>query len=224
MGVKFICMSDTHSRHEQMTVPSGDVILHAGDFSMMGRVAEVQPFLDWLSALPHKYKVLICGNHDWLGEKDPGLMEQMCKDRGIIYLNDSGATVEGFKIWGSPVQPWFCNWAFNRVRGEEINKHWVLIPEDTDILITHGPPHKILDRVWHKWDIATNRPIKSHGYRHTGCEMLAKRIEVVKPQMHVCGHIHCDRGIKIKDGITYVNAAIVDETYMVAHKCIEVNL
>jgi hypothetical protein len=56
----------------------------------------------------------------------------------VIYLNDSGVEIDGLKFWGSPVQPYFHNWAFNRI-GDDICKHWELIPLDTDILITHGP-------------------------------------------------------------------------------------
>ena len=57
-----------------------------------------------------------------------------------IYLEDSSCEVLGYKIWGSPWTPWFCDWGFNARRGEESKSHWDKIPNDTDIILTHGPP------------------------------------------------------------------------------------
>tara|TARA_Y100000296_G_C5174834_1_gene259491 strand:- start:2061 stop:2591 length:531 start_codon:yes stop_codon:yes gene_type:complete len=65
---------------------------------------------------------------------------ELLRSCGIKYLNDSSITIDGIKFWGSPIQPWFHDWAFNRKRGNEIRKHWELIPTNTDVLLTHGPP------------------------------------------------------------------------------------
>ena len=117
----------------------------------------------------------------------------------ITYLNDSGVTIEGIKFWGSPVTPWFHNWAFNRV-GEEITKHWDLIPADTDVLITHGPPKGILDET-------------VHGRLHVGCGHLLKKVLEIKPKVHVFGHIHEARGVHEEAGIKFINASCVDLRY-----------
>ncbi|MFN8395634.1 MAG: metallophosphoesterase [Bacteroidia bacterium] len=118
----------------------------------------------------------------------------------VIYLNDSGVEIEGVKIWGSPIQPWFFDWAFNRQRGADIAKHWALIPEDTDILVTHGPPYGILDR--------------TDDGKLVGCEELIKVVERIRPKIHVFGHIHEAHGSLIKDGTHYVNASILNLRYM----------
>jgi len=122
--------------------------------------------------------------------------EQYLADKDIIYLNDTGTTIEGLKIWGSPVQPEFFNWAFNRERGEDICKHWDLIPDDTDILITHGPAFGILDRVLEG--------------EYVGCSDLLKKIKQIKPKIHAFGHIHEAYGQCEEDGTTFINACNVN--------------
>src|SRR5579863_6916609 len=102
-------------------------------------------------------------------------MRSLAEENGVIYLDDSGIEIEGLKIWGSPVQPEFCSWAFNRKRGKEIARHWAKIPEDTQVLVTHGPPVGILDEV--------DRGIISGvegGREHVGCEELRKRVDESK--------------------------------------------
>ncbi|HND88343.1 MAG TPA: metallophosphatase domain-containing protein, partial [Saprospiraceae bacterium] len=144
--MRLVFISDTHSQHGSLQVPEGDVLLHCGDFSKRGELDEVGRFLEWFGAQPHLYKVLIAGNHDFLAEEQPDVFASLVPE-GVIYLNDSGCRIEGVHIWGSPIQPWFFDWAFNRRRGPDIRRHWDLIPEDTDILLTHGPPYGILDEV-----------------------------------------------------------------------------
>ena len=143
--MKIVCISDTHDKHNQLELPDGDMLIHAGDVSSQGKQIQVEAFLKWFSAQPHKHKIFIAGNHDFFFERMPEDYIQSLIPENVIYLNDSGVTIEGLKIWGSPVQPWFYDWAFNRKRGKDIRKHWDLIPTNTDILITHGPPFGILD-------------------------------------------------------------------------------
>jgi Icc-related predicted phosphoesterase len=105
------------------------------------------------------------------------------------------------KIYGSPWQPEFYNWAFNLPRnGWELWQKWSDIPVDTDILITHGPAYGFVDKV-------IGRP------ENLGCELLAERIKTIKPKIHVCGHIHSGRGIIFNDGTLYINASVLDEQY-----------
>jgi Icc-related predicted phosphoesterase len=117
----------------------------------------------------------------------------------LIYLNDSQIVIEGIKIWGSPIQPWFYDWAFNRQRGADIKKHWDLIHADTDILITHGPAHGILDLTM--------------DYRNVGCEELIKKIEEIKPKYHICGHIHEAHGVLKNEATTFINASQLNVHY-----------
>ena len=215
MKIKIVCIADPHTMHNQIKIPEGDIILCAGDVSYRGTKAEIKEFLEWYEQLNFKHKILTAGNHDWGFEKHPNFFAAMCKGYGIIYLNDSGVELEGIKFHGSPVQPAFCSWAFNRARSEEssqdiydnhdyghapIKPHWDKIPNNTDILITHGPPYGILDQT-------------VRGKVCVGCEELLKAIKRVKPKLHVFGHIHEVRGREEIDGITYINASSVDLSY-----------
>ena len=202
--VNLVCISDTHT-YEKFPIPEGDILLHSGDISFRGTFVEMNRAMKWLGSLPHKHKVFVCGNHDWLGETDPLLMEELAKENGVIYLNDSGVELMGLKIWGSPVQPEFCNWAFNRKRGEEIARHWAKIPDDTQVLVTHGPPKDILDWV--------DRGDGSREY--VGCEELRKRVDQLSNlRLHSFGHIHCAAGEYVDpNGKLFVNAAICTEEY-----------
>jgi Icc-related predicted phosphoesterase len=197
--MKTTAISDTHGKHHQLSLSGGDLLIHAGDISGRGLVAEIADFLNWFSGQDYTYKVFIAGNHDFLFEKDPNMAINLIPDN-VIYLNDSICEVEGLKIWGSPFTPYFYNWAFNKLRGKEINQHWELIPDDIDVLITHGPPSDILDQ--------TNR-----GY-HVGCEDLKKRIDIIKPTYHIFGHIHESRGRLVENGVEFINAGVLDEHYV----------
>lgn len=220
--MKIVTISDTHGKHKKIEIPEGDVLIHAGDVSGRGHIKEVASFIGWYGNLPHKYKILIAGNHDFGFEnKDRFILERICKDSGIIYLNDSGCDIEGVNIWGSPIQPEFFSWAFNRsrtvrdsktveaqVKGHTyIGDHWDLIPKNTDILITHGPPYGILDQV---------KTLGSYNIgKHVGCEILKQKVEDIKPKLHIFGHIHEGRGVFIDkfENITYANASVLDERY-----------
>lgn len=189
-------------------MPGGDVLIHAGDVSGRGQSGEILPFLDWFADQDYSHLILIAGNHDWGFAKEMGRYEQECKDRGITYLNDSGTDIYGIKVWGSPVQPWFCNWAFNKERGPDIMRHWDMIPDDVEVLITHGPPYMIGDGVLR---IGRNA---EYDLEHVGCADLAERIKSLKDlKLHVSGHVHEGRGIIEKEGVTYVNASALNEHY-----------
>ncbi|KGE16217.1 metallophosphatase domain-containing protein [Sphingobacterium deserti] len=208
--IKVVAISDTHGCHRLLKLPKGDIIIHAGDISQSGGQAEVLDFLDWFAKLNFKHKIFIAGNHDFLFENaHPDVILNMIP-KGVTYLNDAEVEVEGFKIWGSPITPWFNNWAFNRDRGDDIKKHWDLIPLDTDILITHGPPLGILDET-------------VYGQR-TGCEDLLERIETVKPKYHIFGHIHEDYGSFTKGEITFINASVLDNWYDLRNKPVEISV
>lgn len=201
-GLKIDAISDTHNRHKKLTLPGGDILLHSGDATLGGKVSEMMNFLDWLGDQDYSSIVYVPGNHDWLAEENPALVADECKSRNIILLNDSGCEIGGIKVWGSPIQPWFLDWAFNRQRGDEITKHWELIPKDTEILITHGPPWMILDNA------------DKRGYdNHVGCYDLDRIIRTTQVKLHVFGHIHEDAGHRYLDGRLYVNASSLDGMY-----------
>ena len=219
--MKIVLISDTHTKHGHVTkdLPAGDIIIHAGDCTNIGRPNELTDFLNWFSMLPYKHKIFIAGNHDfcfervsaWVDEKPIYVdIAQEFKDRGVIYLMDQMVEVEGLKIYGSPWQPRFFDWAFNVTRGDAIAKKWESIPEGLDILITHGPVFGILDQTF-------------TGQR-VGCEELYKKVVQVKPKIHVCGHIHYARGYRSFDGTAYFNACVLGENYEYQNKPIAVIL
>ena len=201
--MKFVAISDTHGQHADLELPEADCIIHAGDVSKRGTFSQVQDFLYWFEKLDYKYKIFIAGNHDFCFEKTPSEAEALILEN-IIYLNDSGCEIEGIKIWGSPVTPWFHDWAFNRERGSEIKQHWDLIPNQVDILITHGPVHGILDRTVF--------------FKHAGCEVLKERVNLIRPKIHISGHIHEGYGEKVVNGIHYMNASVLNFRYKLANK------
>ena len=202
-SIRIVCISDTHGQHAKLSVPDGDILIHAGDFSAFGDTPiEVIDFNRWLGTLPHRYKVVIAGNHDWMFERHPGTARELLTN--AIYLENSGTELAGLKIWGSPVQPEFNNWAFNVARGAAIRRYWQMIPASTDVLITHGPPHGVLD---------TAHPTTAH----LGCEELAEAVQKIRPMLHVFGHIHGGQGQLNSDGTLYVNASVVNEAYQLVH-------
>jgi Icc-related predicted phosphoesterase len=202
--LKFVVLADTHSRHRGVKLPKGDVLIHAGDISYRGEKLEVQDFFNWFCKQDFEHKIFIAGNHDFLFEKTKDKELDKLIPEKIIYLNDSGTSVNGINIWGSPITPKFFNWAFNRTRGDAIRKHWELIPPDTNLLITHGPPFGILDQVAND--------------RHVGCKDLLHTIKEIKPEVHVFGHIHESYGTTKSFGIKFINASLTNETYELINK------
>ena len=215
--LRFVCLSDTHNKHLQIKdLPKGDVLLHAGDFTYGGEPEHVEAFTDWLGTLDYKYKIVIAGNHEitfdlkkeellkrkFFGDDADFNFEDIKSKLGnCIYLEDSAVVIEGIKIYGTPHQPWFHNWAFNR--HSKSRKHlFAKIPSDTDILLTHGPPYDILDFV------------ESGVNANVGCPVLSNEVlNRIKPKYHVFGHIHEANGVEQYDGITFINAAICNVGY-----------
>lgn len=208
--MKITLISDTHKQHGRLKPEGGDLLIHAGDVSGRGHETEIRDFLEWFSNQDYRYKIFIAGNHDFFFEKAEKEYIKKIIPGNVIYLNDSGCDVDGIKIWGSPVQPWFYDWAFNRQRGGEIKKHWDLIPAGTDILITHGPPYGILDSTVRNENV--------------GCEELLKAVEHIKPKLHVFGHIHEAYGYEENFGTRFYNASVLDINYQLANRPFNVEL
>lgn len=209
--MKITFISDTHTKHHQVTsqLPGGDLLIHAGDIMNSGyRRSEVTEFCGWFEWQDYDNCVFIAGNHDRLFEDEPDYVKTVLSEYGgIDYLEDESLVLDnGVKIWGSPWQPEFYDWAFNLPKdGLELKQKWSQIPIGTDILITHGPPHGHLDAVVGQ-------------YNNLGCKMLSERIEVVKPKIHVFGHIHSGYGYKFENGTHYINASVLGEDYIFKNK------
>ena len=222
--MKVTLISDTHTKHKQLNgdLPGGDLLIHAGDFMSSGYVlSEATEFFEWFDAIDnYDTKILIAGNHDRLMENDPEKMTGILTGyKTIEYLQDEECVLyfdgpngdfpeDNVRIYGSPWQPEFYNWAFNLPRnGEELKAKWDAIPTNTDILITHGPAFGTLD------DVEGRRG------QHLGCELLAEHINTVaRPKIHVCGHIHSGYGYYFDGQTHYFNASILNERYNYTNK------
>ena len=217
--MKIVTFSDTHNLHEKVKLPECDIAIFAGDFSGRGNRMDTFHFLRWFSEQSQcKNKVMTIGNHDLCFDKKHDeethsynwLPDLIKKYDNITILNNSSITIEGINIWGSPITPWFHGdrWAFNR-RVEDLIETWELIPDNTDIVITHGPVFGILDGTL--------------AGKHVGCISLLDRINEIKPKYHICGHIHEAYGIVNEEYTTFINCSIVDINYYVANKPIIIN-
>ncbi len=201
--MRIVAISDTHKQHSRLQVPDGDVLVHAGDFLGKGLLDELMRFNHWLGRLPHAHKIVIAGNHDWCFQRQPERSREVLTN--AIYLQDEAVTLDGVKFYGAPWQPAFRNWAFNIPRNSpEMRAVWDQIPLDTDVLITHGPAYGVLD-----WIPEENVRV--------GCELLAERVQVVKPRYHIFGHIHESYGQEENVGVTSVNASCLDRQYRLAN-------
>lgn len=196
-ALRLVCLSDTHNRHDRLDVPDGDVLLHAGDFTGRGTEEEVAAFGAFLARLPHAEKVVVAGNHDFLFQRQPKRARELLGD--VTYLQDAGARVAGLSVWGSPWQPWFHDWAFNLPRGVALAERWALVPDEVDVLVTHGPPWGVLDTT-------------AYG-ESAGCEELALARRRIRPRLHLFGHIHEAYGTQREGGILSVNACQCDLRY-----------
>jgi len=236
MKMRITHISDTHNKHNQLNglLPGGDLLIHSGDISSLGRQSEVERFVKWFNGIDnYTNKVFIAGNHDMTFDREILLRDKLAYFEGkteydtecadgkpawleellgihlrpnVFYLENSFVMLDDIKIWGSPITPSFgYGWAFNKDRGYDINEVWNRIPNDTDIVITHGPIHSYCDR--------TDR-----GGLNVGCEQLYHRLNEVKPQLHFSGHIHEAYGYRnTKWGYAF-NGCNCDLSYLVNNK------
>lgn len=196
----------------------------AGDLTARDRPIEYGHFAAWMDRQKYTKKILISGNHDNLFQK-AGFesIQDGYADINVDYLCDSGTEFEGLKIWGSPWTKTFkgmnprCK-AFTVDSEEELAEKWTLIPEDTDILITHGPPYSILDGI----------PKKDGFVFSFGSTSLAIRVQDISPKLHIFGHIHEGYGTETLDDKFFdtmcINCSLVNQHYKPVNKPVRVIL
>jgi Icc-related predicted phosphoesterase len=189
--LRLVLLSDTHQIHRDVDVPDGDIFIHAGDFTTFSESMQaVADFNDWLGELPHRYKIVVPGNHEYFLEADPS--DRFMLDKAIVLINE-GTEIEGLRIWGSPVTP-MCSGAFGLSSAKDRKRLYARIPWDIDVLVSHGPPFGILDTA----------PISG---LHEGCRELLDAVTRVKPKLHVFGHIHTAYGTYQTEHTIFINAA-----------------
>lgn len=186
LRIRLVCISDTHT-YKVDSIPIGDVLIHAGDLTNLGTIAEVQEHVDWLSSLPHPHKIAIAGNHDSFfdprsrHEEDAG---KSIRWGDVHYLQHSTVRLQfpsqggrQLNFYGAPQIP-ECGgreFAFQYQRNDDA---WTgTIPRETDVLVTHSPPR-------HHLDLPGG----------LGCKFLLRETWKVRPQVHIFGHVHAGYG------------------------------
>lgn len=213
-SVRIVCISDTHGKHREVQLPPADILVHGGDFTKSGETGSIRDLSAYFQESMCPEVVCIAGNHDlplhpefyqenWkrFHRKAFDTDDALSSLTHCVYLNDTSYnTTRGLEVYGSPWSPFFFDWAFNLHRGEEIREKWKLIPDSTDILITHGPP---LDR----GDLTANNV-------RSGCyDLLAEVQNKVKPRLHIFGHIHEGAGVSFDGTTLYINASNLNLAY-----------
>jgi Icc-related predicted phosphoesterase len=232
--MRIVFISDTHGAkfHNNLEIPPCDVVVHSGDIGGRTNFFELNEFLTWFEKLPAKKKIFCAGNHDLILDLDwinrqadnnviSGMVakqlyedgQELLKKFDVVYLLNSGYEYEGIKFWGSPYSPSFHRqyWAFNADRGQEIKRHWDLIPDDTDVLITHTPLKHILDRC------------ANDGF-HAGCEELNILVNQKQFKIHTSGHIHEGYGTHWQNKTLCINASVLNVNYQLTNKPILVEI
>ncbi len=207
--MKVVALSDPHGNLPE--IPPCDLLLLAGDLCpttdhdprFQARWLNTM-FRSWLEQLPAGKIVGIAGNHDFVFERAPDLVPP---DLPWTYLQDVECRWRGLRIWGTPWQPWFYDWAFNG-DPELLESKWELIPPDTDVIVVHGPPRGYGDGVVRV----------DGGAENTGCPHLLAKIAEVKPRLVVFGHIHEGRGQWQLGPTTLANVTLLDVAYRVRYQ------
>ncbi|KAG8906981.1 hypothetical protein FRB99_005623 [Tulasnella sp. 403] len=195
--IRVVCIADVHNM--QPTLPDGDLLILAGDITQTGTIEELREAVSWIRCQRHRYKVVVAGNHDVGLESEP----RPSIDWGdVIYLENTTTMLDirgrRVRVFGSPYTPKHGQGAFQYPRDRNV---WsvsapdadsprndlgsvasppFLIPNDTDILVTHGPPRYHLD--------------SAENGGHSGCIHLLEAINQLRPSLHVFGHIHAGHG------------------------------
>ncbi|KAL6060384.1 putative phosphoesterase [Balamuthia mandrillaris] len=215
-ATRFVCISDTHSKHRQLDLPEADVLIHCGDFSLSCKEEELLDFTEWIAELPFAHKIVIAGNHDvmmdtvfyehhwWRYHRQKVEHHIQLKQRleeVCTYLEHKLYQVNGINIFGSPWVPYYHDWAFMLDDEATLAEGWRMIPPTVDVLVTHGPPRGIRD-----------------GPMTAGCIPLAEAVlKRIKPAVHCFGHIHAGYGMAKRGSSVFLNAATVNNRYKVAN-------
>lgn len=177
--MKFVAISDIHRDWSMLqNLPEGDVFIFAGDFSNWGEFIDIQHCAMAMANLPFKHKLLIAGNHDMKCEGNYAMVKETFAQRNIRYCENELVEIDGIKIYLSPYATKVGFWKFGVMDGQESKDMWARIPDDIDILVTHGPPFGVLDN-----------PVERYGNRQ-----LLTRVTEIQPEFHIFGHIHEEGG------------------------------
>lgn len=188
-----VALSDTHDLHRDVEVPAGDILIHGGDFTMFSKsMSAIADFNAWLGDLPHSHKIVVPGNHEYFLEADP--RRRSLLDNAVVLINEA-VEVEGLQIWGIPTTPLYGG-AFGLSSAEDRKRLYSTIPENTDVLISHGPPWGVLD-----CDPGSDS--------HAGDPELLDAVKRIRPKLSLFGHIHAGHGVIVTDWTVFANVALL---------------
>lgn len=212
--MKLTCISDLHGNKPEL--PGGDLVIIAGDWTAHDRHKEYDEFDRWVEQQDYRKKIVIAGNHEKLLFKTPQLLN--VRGKCYEYLCDSGIEFEGLKIWGTPWTNWFdginpdCN-AWMLENEWELAKEFALIPEDIDILISHGPCNGRLDYT-------------TFGDNAGSIALLAcvNHLRTKKLKYHIHGHIHEAYGRHEEDGLITLNVSRMTRAYYPSNPIVNIEI
>ena len=212
--MKLVCISDLHGLLHNLE-EDGDILIIAGDicpatnhdiiFQREWLENECKP---WLQEMRKKFGHILFtpGNHDFIFE--PASLHYKMLRPVIDFvpvlpwtvLIDEAIEIMGVKFYGTPWTNQYYNWAFMR---EETALSFIFsdIPDDTQVLISHGPPHGIGDRA-------------ARGKRGGSTSLLARIKELKELKACIFGHIHEGKR-KVLDypGNLCYNVSLLDDRY-----------
>ncbi len=211
------CVSDLHGKYPELE--GGDLLIIAGDCTATDYARQWVIFFDWLKKQKYSKKILVAGNHDGFlsqcASTKEALLLGVYEDEGFEYLQDSGTEFEGLKIWGTPWTPWFMgvhpSCKHFMMSEAVLDNNFMYIPDDTDILISHGPPFGVLDK----------NIFKKHCGSYALSEKISKDLHL---KYHIFGHIHEGYGEMLEGTHVSINCSIMDENYYPTNKPVRINL
>lgn len=227
-----VLISDTHGQHRSVDLPVGDVLIHSGDLTLAGERDVALDFVSWLAEQPFRHKIFVAGNHDNWAEHNSAELRNYSERLGVHYLQDSSVDIDGVRFWGSPYTPEFMDWSFMLANEATAARHWQQMPDNVDVVITHGPPAGVLDELLPGGELNSECNSGNNGFdtssdlirRNVGCRALAARIAKVSPRIHIFGHIHEAYGSHHVGGTHFINASCMNTRYELANPAHVVSL
>ena len=204
--MKIVCFSDTHGQHRSKKLNKwfqdnpADMLIFAGDYQLNSDDTG-EDFIDWVSGLSYKYKIITAGNHDNNFEITKKKSEEYSDINFLIHNN---IEIEGIKFFASAYSRTFGHWSF-MTDEDTLEYLYKKIPNNTEVLITHTPPFKKLDLTF----LEVN----------AGSTSLINRIEnLPNLKYNIFGHIHEAYNTITKKGVKYINCSVVNEIYQMVNE------